>query len=699
MTRSNTLTVVFRLIALTGIVILGMQATQGQLTTATISGTVADVTGAVIPGVSISVLQVETGTERSAVTDDEGRFRVPLLDPGDYEVQAELTGFQTAVRSGLTLAVGDRVVVNLTLNVGEISERVVVEGAAPLVQTTDTTLSGLVDTKKIRDLPLNGRSFDQLALIQTGVTVVRHTLKSSLSGTGTKFSVGGSRPGANNFVLDGVTVNDGSNATPGSSAGNNLGVESIREFKVLTNTYSAAHGRNSGGVINIVTKSGTNEWHGSVFEFHRNSALDAKNFFDPLDVDIPPFKRNQFGFTLGGPIQEDKTFIFGNYEGLRESLGLSNLAIVANEDARNGILPNLATPIQVDEASQVYLGFIPLPNGRDFGDGTGEFFNSPTKTTREDYFVVRFDHQFSDRNSLFARYSFQQAEIFIPDSLDVFETLFESRSQSLAVEHKAIISPTFINTLRFGGSRSFLERASLEISGGPPTFIPGRPFGKIVFGTAGGVSAQAITTLGTENPELFPYTSQAYSDDINWTRGSHGIQAGGSIVRIQNNATVFGTGANGQYQFPDLESFLRGIPDRLSAETVDSNDRRGWRQTHVGLYIQDDFRYSPNLTFNLGFRLEWVTQITEAAGRQSNLLNLVSDTEFTLGEPLFDNTGPQYQPRIGIAWDPFGNGQTAIRAGAGIYHDQLVAYWYSLAASNLLPFVVNANLDPPCSLA
>ncbi|MEE8592327.1 MAG: carboxypeptidase regulatory-like domain-containing protein, partial [Spirochaetia bacterium] len=238
MTRRKT----FTLIALAGIALLGMQATQAQLTTATISGTVADTTGAVIPGVSVSVLQVETGTSRDAVSDDEGRYRVPLLDPGEYEVQAELTGFRTAVRSGITLTVGDRTVVDLTLSVGEISERVVVEGEAPLVQTTDTTLSGLVDTKKIRDLPLNGRSFEQLALLQTGVTVVRHTLSGSTTGTGMKFSVAGSRAGSNNFMLDGVNINDASGGTPGSAAGNNLGVESIREFKVLTNTYSATYG-------------------------------------------------------------------------------------------------------------------------------------------------------------------------------------------------------------------------------------------------------------------------------------------------------------------------------------------------------------------------------------------------------------------------------------------------------------------------
>jgi len=704
----------FTLIALAGIALLGMQSLQAQLTTATLSGTVADTTGAVIPGVSVSVLQVETGTSRDAVTDDEGRYRVPLLDPGEYEIQAELTGFRTAVRTGITLTVGDRVVVDLTLSVGEISERVVVEGEAPLVQTTDTTLSGLVDTKKIRDLPLNGRSFEQLALLQTGVTVVRHTLAGSVSGTGLKFSVAGSRPGSNNFMLDGMNINDAAGATPGSAAGNNLGVESIREFKVLTNTYSAAYGRNTGGVVNIVTKSGTNQWHGSVFEFHRNSALDARNFFDrdpenPLERSDPPsFKRNQFGFTLGGPIKEDSTFIFGSYEGLREGLGLSNAAIVPNAAARpdssgNAMLPEFDSNglptggtiiVPVDPLIPTYLDFYPLPNDVDFGDGTGRFLSSPTKITNEDYFSIRFDHQLSDRNSLFARYSFQEADVIEPDSLEVFDTLFQSRSQSLVVEAKTIVSPTFINTLRFGGSRSFLERGSDDINGSPPPWIPGHDFGKIQFGTAGGASLAAITNLGTANPELFPYTSQTYSDDINWTRGSHGIQAGVAITRIQNNATVFGTGFNGQYLFDNLEEFLRARAARFESEAPGSNGRFGWRQTFVGLYIQDDFRFSPTLTFNLGFRLEWVNQITESGGRQAALLDL-SDPAYTVGAPLFDQTSPQYQPRIGIAWDPFGNGKTAIRAGAGIFHDQLLGFWYNLAASNLNPFVVNGNVGPP----
>lgn len=678
------------------VTMLGISTVQAQIRTAIISGTVTDTSGGIIPGVSISVRNVETGIARTAVTDDSGRYVVPLLDPGSYEIQAELVGFKTEVRSGITLEVGRSALVDFTLSVGEISERVVVEGEAPLVQTADSTISGLVDSKKIRDLPLNGRSYVQLALLQPGVTVIRSTLNTALSGRGTKFSVAGSRPGSNNFVLDGVTINDGSNQTPGSAGDQNLGVESIREFKVLTNTYSAAYGRNTGAVVIVVTKSGTNQWHGSVFEFHRNSELDAKNFFDPLDEDIPSFKRNQFGATLGGPLKKDKTFFFFNYEGLREGLGLSNIAIVPNALSREGILPDPNNPggtrtVQVADSVKPFLDFFPIPNGRDFGDATGEFISSPNRITNEDFVTARFDHQFNDRNSIFVRYTFDEGEQFTPDELLAFETVFRNTNQSAVVEYKTIISPTLINTARFGFNRALLTSDSSPINGsGPPTLIAGRPFGKIRFGQAQSGPAP-IATLGTANPELFPYTTQTYSDDINWTTGDHMIQSGLSITRIQNNNVVSGTGVYGNFLFNNVEDFITARPFQFSADSADSNRHRGWRQTLIGLYVQDNFRLSPRLTLNLGFRLEFLTEISETAGRTSQLLNK-SDPEFTVGAPLFDQTSPQFQPRIGFAYDPIGDGKTVVRAGFGIFHDQPVAFWYALAGSNLLPFTSTDTL-------
>ena len=292
---------------------------EGQTANGTILGIVSDQTAARMPGVTVALTNLETGISRTVATDEAGRYRAIDLAPGNYEVRAELTGFKTAVRRGIQLTVAGSVVVDLSLSIGEVTEQVVVTGEAPLVETTSAALSGLVDDKKIRDLPLNGRSFEQLAFLQPGVIPYYRGGRSADQGSGTKFSVGGSRTDANSFLLDGTNINDQSNATPGSAAGTLLGVEMLREFRVLTSTYSAEYGRYSGGIITAATKSGTNDLHGSAFYFHRNDNLDARNFFDQRPQP-PEFKRNQFGTTVGGPILRDRTFFFGGYEGLRERL-------------------------------------------------------------------------------------------------------------------------------------------------------------------------------------------------------------------------------------------------------------------------------------------------------------------------------------------------------------------------------------------
>ena len=335
-------------------------------------GTVKDSTGAVLPGATIVIKHLETGTTRSIKADTEGRYRAAGLVIGNYEVSAETSGFSTEVRSGINLTIGREALVDFVLNVGQVTERVNVVGEAPLVTTTSATMASLVSTEQIADLPLNGRSFVELASLQPAVVPNRTQNRYYHAGIGIKLSVAGARPELGSFLLDGLDISTNSGTAPTGVSGLFLGVDTVAEFQVLTNTYSAEYGVAGGGIITTATKSGTNTFHGSVFEYLRNNKLDAKNFFDRKDASIPPFKRNQFGFSFGGPIRKDKTFFFGGWEGLRERLAVTRATLVPTAAARNGILPTAT--VQVPPGVKPFLGLYPLPTpgGRDFLDGRAE---------------------------------------------------------------------------------------------------------------------------------------------------------------------------------------------------------------------------------------------------------------------------------------------------------------------------------------
>src|SRR5213594_4521844 len=314
--------------------IAGMSYGQGG---ASVQGTISDATGAVLPGVNVNVKNSGTGSSVDFVTDERGRYLAPVLQPGEYEIQVALPGFQSVTRRGIRLAVGQNAVVDIKLEVGQVTNQVEVVADANPINLTSAAVSGLVNDKQIRDLPLNGRSFQQLALLQTGVTAALAAGNDVVGGRTPKISINGARPEQNNFLLDGTDINNVYNKTPGSSAGVLLGVEAVLEFQVLTNAYSAEFGRSAGGVINAVTRSGSNAVHGSGFEFYRNSALDAKNYFDPQDKPIPDFYRHQFGAVFGGPIARDRTFYFAAIESLIERLGVTGVTAVPDDNARLGI--------------------------------------------------------------------------------------------------------------------------------------------------------------------------------------------------------------------------------------------------------------------------------------------------------------------------------------------------------------------------
>jgi hypothetical protein len=672
-----------------------------QTTSGSISGIVQDEKGALLTGVTVSARNLETEISRVTVTDAKGRYRITQLPPAGYEVQAAMDGFQTAVRTGIVLSVDREAPVNLTLNVGAVSAKVVIQWDASSVETTKMGLGALVNDKMIRDLPLNGRSYDQLVLLHPGVSFYPNAARDLQYGSGVKFTAFGSRPQSNLFLIDGTDINDQADFTPGSAAGMVLGVETLREFKVLTSTYGAEYGRKSGAVVVAVTNSGTNSFHGGLFHFLRNDNLDARNFFDQADT--PEFKRNQFGGTIGGPIIKSRTFFFGGYEGLRETLGLSNTVVVPNADVHRGCVPDRSRPGQLrclGVAPQIkpYLDLFPLPNGPDHGDGTADFFSSPARNTREDNFVVRVDHQLSATDSLFIRYTYDDANVILPDKIPIFGQEFKSRYQYLTIEEKRIISPRMLNIFRFGFNRSYSDSAAIQTIGETPelAFIPGQNL-------VGNINIDSIGTSAFDGgfgpqaalPRTLAYNLFQYSDDLIYTKGAHSIKVGLSIARNQLNAKDLALNPRGQYSFRTIEDFLRGNAYLFRAEAPGSDTERGWRQNVFGFYGQDDFKVRRNLTLNMGLRYEFVTIPHEIHGKSSTLVNL-TDPDVTIG-PIWQRNPSlkDLAPRIGLAWDPFGNGKTAIRTGFGIYYDLPISYFYSIQGSRTFPFHFTGTINNP----
>ncbi|MBI4482184.1 MAG: TonB-dependent receptor [Acidobacteria bacterium] len=661
------------------------------MTTASILGTVTDETGALVPGVTVTVRNQRTGLTRVALTDSEGRYRAPNLPLGGYELKAELQGFRAVVRTGVELTVDRDAVINFELHVGEISEQLVVTGAAPLVETTKSSTSALINERDVTELPLNGRSFDQLATLSPGVTITKSAPRGFFYGRGAKFSVAGARPNQSGMLLDGTDVNDVRGFAGGSVAGNFLGVDAIREFRVETSSYSAEFGGVAGAVINVVTKSGTNELHGTGFGFHRNDNLDARNFFDPGAP--PEFKRNQFGFTIGGPIVRNRTFFLGAFEALRERLGLTQVGRVPTVAARQGILPT--ETVQISPVVKPILDLYPLPNGRDFGNGTAELLGSAASPTREDYFMVRIDHQWSDSDSFFARYTFDNATVRTPDDIRVFETFDRGRNQYLTLEESKIISSRLVNRARFGFNRSFQssEAAPLVSIASSLDLTPVFPFGR-----SGNLSAGSGTsTLGAPNPiipRITPYNQFEWSDDINLNLGGHSVKAGAIVKRIQFNFKAWFDGS-GTLQFNTLRDFLLGRPLVFRAVLPGSDAVRGYRQTLFGGFLQDDIRITPHFTLNLGVRYESVTGPTEVNGKLSNFPPGAT-TPVILGSGSFFETDKNtFAPRLGFAWDPLGDGKTSVRSGFGIFYEHALPWHWSVAGIRQFPFFFRAAISRP----
>ena len=636
-----------------------------QTVTGRIVGTIRDQQGAVIPNTSISAKNVGTGAERTAVSDASGGFSIVSVPAGSYDVTASAGGFQREVRSGITLTVGAAARVDFSLTVGVVEQQVVVTGEAPQVDTTTSTMAGLVGDTTIRSLPLNGRDWLQLAILQPGVITVEEQIAGGnpTKSSGTKMSISGGRPSQNEYRVDGMVVNDQTNNSPGSALGVNLGVDAIREFSVLTNTFSAEYGRASGGVINAITMSGTNAIHGSAFEFLRNTALDARNFFDPAR--IPPFRRNQFGGSVGGPIKKDKLFYFANYEGLRQFLSESFSSNTLSPNARNGILAS-GPAVTIDPRIQPYLALFPLPNGAIVGD-TGKVVFGAGQLGTEDYVTGRIDYLLSANTSLAGSYTFDNANLSTPDAFNEKLTASKSRNQRFMLSLQHVFSPTLLNTVRTGFNRVVAANGLDEAPNTPLLtdlslgFVPGLNMGTF---TIAGLSSPG--GIGSSLTHAFWYTAPQVNDDLAWIKGRNNFRFGFSLEALRDNLNSLSRPA-GLWSFGSVRNFLTDIPTEFDSDFPGTDSYRGVRTKIFGAYIQDDLRLRPNLTLNLGLRYEMGTTLSEVNGKSANLHNL-ADPQVVVGGPLYENpTKRDFAPRVGFAWDPFGSGKTAIRSGFGIF--------------------------------
>ena len=667
---------------------------DAQVSTGTIAGTVTDATGAVTSGAKVTATNTATGITTTSVSTAAGLYTVPNLQPGPYTVTVEAPGFSEEIANDIDLRVGAQQEINFTLKIGSVAEKVVVSTSQQGIELVSSTTMPVVDEKTIVELPLNGRDWTQLANLQPGVAAVRTQPALAVSnqranrGVGSQLTVGGARPQQNNYRVDGISINDYSNGGPGGVIGSNLGVDAIQEFSVVTSNATADYGKTAGGIINAVTRAGGNKFHGSAYEFLRNSALDARNEFD-APGHIAPFRRNQFGASLGGPVLKDRTFLFGDYEGLRQFQSTNVSSNVPSANARNGQLVSGTVP--VDPAIKPYLAFYPLPNVATTGD-TGVFlFNNPT-TSHENYFTIRGDHKISDKDSLTGTYFWDSGNLISPDPFNTRLSGNIARRQLATIGESHIFSDSLLNSIHFGYSRvvsiapttlGAINPAAADTNLG---FVPGLPVGLI---NIGGVSNFQGGLHATGEFD-FHYNSYQVYDDVYLTRGKHALKFGFAFERLQNNQ--LGTSnPNGQFIFSGLSSFLQNQPTSFNAPLAQGVSPRDLRQSVFGGYVTDNYRIFPNLTLNLGVRYEPVTVPTETANRLALLRNL-TDTSPHLGNPYFQNSSfKNIAPRVGFAWDPFRNQLTSVRGGYGIYDAQTLNYLYEGLSIFTAPFLELGN--------
>jgi len=774
---------VLRALPLFWIFLLGLMISRplsAQVAGATLSGAITDAQGGDVVNAKVSVRNLATSVTVDTVTNTSGSYTVPNLNPGDYEVSVTAQGFSTTV-SKVTLSVGQKQEMNLALTVGQVSQQIEVTGAAPQVELESSTISGEVGAATVRELPLNGRDWTSLAALEPGVATVQAQLDPTTSnvaggrGLGTQMSISGSRPTQNSYRLDGAIVNDYSNAGPGSVLGKNLGVDAIQEFTVLTSNYSAEYGFTSGGVINAITRSGTNTFHGTAFDFLRNDKFDADNFFvNAGGLPKNPLRQNQFGAAGGWKILRDRFFLFGDYEGVRLAKGIPQTSQTTLTPAvKSGTVTNLftgaTTTVPVDANIQKYLGFWPAPSANYTTPGgigclplgattynpggcnpdVAKYIWLGNESATEDFYTFRSDFKISSKDSIFGTYLHDYSKLIVPEPLNNAPQEYDSWRQAVILEETHIFSSSVVNSLRLAYSRTtdFGGHSNIALnplSGDPSLAMAPGFYSPVITLTGAGVTSATSGLLFSGSVQ--DYLGQMYQlfDDAFVTKGNHGLKFGfvGFYQALEGYHPPSNGNGNGTFTYQGtypvaggstsvptaaqapcvqtgksltnannydqtcgtLVNFLTNQP-RSAQEPLDltSLPRHTLNDYVFGAYAQDDWRFRPNLTLNLGLRYEMSTVPTEAQGRIADLPTITtllpcsplssscpnpSDPTASLINQFYTHnpTLLNFEPRIGFAWDPFHNGKTSVRGGFGIFDALPLAYELILNSVSTAPF-------------
>lgn len=681
----------------------------------TIQGTVKDPSGSVVPGARITLTNTDTGDHRTASSNPEGAFNFPALVTGHYTIKVEKEGFKTEQENGLTLEVAQQLVVNPALQVGSQDQEVTVTGAAELVNTTNSALGNVVSEKKIAELPINGRNYIDLVTMQPGINVATGATGTGATGgsRGTYFSADGAPFRSNMYLYDGAIVLNGRGGGSASESGNTLGMDGIKEFKVVLGTYGAEYGNSIGAQVVMVSKNGTNQFHGDVFEYIRNSIFDARNYFDygyqQNGKRIPHLERNNFGGSFGGPIAKNKLFFFGAYEGLKTRQGQTILDTVpaagchgaAGTTITVAACPNLTANTVVSTYTAKLLALYPLPNV-----GTTQWTppNGTPEPINDNWFQGRVDYNISSRDTLFGRYTSDKSDFSSGSGSALhatsagvawpqFRSDQNSYIQSTSISENHIFTPQLLNTFRIAYTRVNYQDVTNYTAGDGGASLTGPGLSFTAGLPVGSLNVGGLSTFGTD--PNYPTTGRLnyyiIGDDLYYTHGKHTLKFGylGVKWNLGNN---LGSNRIGTLQFSNFTNFLNGAASQWSGLTNANTaitDHNVDYFTH-GFYTQDDYKPLSNLTVNLGLRYEFMTTPWDTRGNGFNygLRNIATDLSTTPGPMIQPPSKVLFSPRVGFALDVFKDGKTSIRGGYGEYYE----------VGNIVGLIINSQAVPPLAV-